>query len=171
MALNNIRQHIGKDTGITFNVLYLCKSPLVTIPKDLAENIRSIAATEVALNAALPDWQQFLEADERDLETRPNDCYGLTQEIFDESMMTEHAQQALDLAGTCASDLLDLYKKWAKEQAQLIESFLQEAAAMNQENEKAERLKHDHTPAIYNSIKALAEKGVLKKIIEDTRAA
>jgi ubiquitin carboxyl-terminal hydrolase L5 len=46
---------------------------------------------------------------------------------------------------------------------------MDEAASIEQENEQAARRKHDHTPRIYNAMKALAKAGVLKDIVLDIR--
>lgn len=149
----------------------LCKTPLITLPSKIAGSIHSISAVESALSIALPDWRAFLSEGEQDIETGPSDAYGVTQDIFDKSTLPESARSALSRAGTNANDLMDLYKKWTREQAKFKESFIQEAASIGNMDEAAARRKHDYTPAIYNSLRTLAEEGVLKKIIEDTRGA
>lgn len=171
---DNIQQHISKyasqENNVFFSLLSLCKTPLLTIPNGLAENIHSISAIESALNVALPDWKEFLSESELGIETGPNDAYGVTQDIFNTSAISQSVQQALDHAGTDAGDLLELYKKWAQQQNRDKELFIQEAASIGNMDEIATRRKHDYTPTIYNSLKTLAENGVLKKIVEDTRA-
>ena len=149
----------------------LCKTPLLTLPYKIAESIRSISAAESALNAALPDWKSFLSDGEQDIETGPNAAYGVTRDIFDKGRLSTSAEKALSHAGSSAHDIMDLYNKWIQEQIQFKESFIQEAAAIGKMDEAAARRKHDYTPAIYNSVKTLAEEGVLKHIIEESRSS
>ena len=53
------------------------------------------------------------------------------------------------------------------EQAQLQAAYMDEAATIRNENEQATRRKVDYTPVIYNSVRELAEHGVLKEIVRD----
>jgi ubiquitin carboxyl-terminal hydrolase L5 len=171
VARDNMLQKIAENRqDDQYNLLSLCKSPLLTIPQDLAENIRSISAVDSALTAVLPEWRQFLEADDSDMETGPNQSYGLSNVIFEGSKTPESAQQSLQRAGVDPSALMTLRSEWTQDQKELRIKFMEEAALIGQENEQAARRKQDYTPIIYNSIKILAEEGVLKEIIQDIRA-
>jgi ubiquitin carboxyl-terminal hydrolase L5 len=76
-------------------------------------------------------------------------------------------QRKLKVAATDPTELIDIRRELLSEQAQLENSYVQEAAMIEEENEHAARRKVDYTPIIYNSIKALAEQGVLKEIVRD----
>lgn len=157
-------------TGYEYCLLALCKSPLLIIPHDLARNIRSISALEPALTANLPDWKMFLEEGESDIESGPNDAYGLTSCILECSTIPQSAEQAIANSGTDSSALMTLYKEWAQKQRRLKTEFLSEIASIGQEDEQAARRKEDLTPIIYKSIKALAEKGLLKELVAGRHA-
>lgn len=168
VARTNILQRIeihGEDQQ--YSLLSLCRTPLLTIPHDLATNIRSISFVESALNAALSDWRQFLQSEDHDLETGPNDSYGLTADIFKHSGTPMSLQTKISKAGADASILMSLYTELTQEQSRLKVLFMEEAVLIGQEDEHAARKKHDYTPIIYKSIKTMAEKGVLKQVILD----
>lgn len=160
---------MSQRDDISFNLLSLCKGPLLSIPHNLASNIRAITAVEAALSTYLPDWKLFLN-EKPDLETGPNDTYGLTDAIFASSTIPAPAKEAIVSAGEDGIALLELYKQWAMEQRQLRGAFTEELGLVAFENEQAARRKHDYTPAIYDTIKDLAERGVLQELVEEVRA-
>jgi ubiquitin carboxyl-terminal hydrolase L5 len=168
VARDNMLQKIKENReDDQYNLLSLCKSPLLTIPEDLAKNIRSISALDMLLTALLPDWRNFLGTDDSELETGPSQAYGLSSDIFEETKISEAAQQSIEYAGDDPSALMSLRSKWALDQKELKMKFMDEAALIGQENDQAARRKHDYTSIIYNSIKILAEHGVLKEIAHD----
>lgn len=160
---------MSQRDDISFNLLALCKGPLLSIPHELASNIRAIMAVEAALSTHLPDWKVFLN-DKPDLENGPNATYGLTDAIFDSSTIPASALDAISSAGENGIVLLELYKQWAMEQRQLRGAFMEELRLVVFENEQAARRKHDYTPAIYDTIKDLAERGVLQGLVEEVKA-
>jgi ubiquitin carboxyl-terminal hydrolase L5 len=169
VALANINQHIyqSQQDGVQFSLLSLCKSPLRTDLEKLVEHMHSIASVKELLTSIQPDWQQFTELDESVLVKGPDSSFGISQDLFDNSSLSEATRQRLREAGTDASALIDLYQEYVRDQIRLQTSYMDEAALIGQENEQARRRKHDYTPIIYNSIKKLAEMGVLKRIIDE----
>lgn len=171
MARDHISLHITQHTegGINYNLLSLCRSPLRIIPEKLAENIKIVKVIEEILCALSPDWKLFQGADESmTLDLEPNVNFGLTQNIIDNSNVLETAQR-LNLDCLSPPDLLDLRRKWIMNQTNLQVEFMEEAALVGQQDEQAERRRQDYTPAIYHSVKKLAEAGVLREIVQEVR--
>lgn len=168
MARENINLRIAQyDTELQFNVMSLCRSPLRSIPEKLAENLHSIAAVEKALNTALPDWKAFVEADESSLPHEPNESFAMSKELIVNSYVPDQVQRKLKAATDDPTMLIDMRRDLLSEQVQLQTSYVEEVAGIGQEDEQAARRKIDYTPIIYNSIKELAEQGVLKEIVRD----
>ena len=166
--------HIAKyaDDDVNYNLLSLCRSPLRTIPEKLAESIKSTIAVENALSAGLPDWKMFVEGkDSISLPLCSNASFRITQDLIDAAHISDMTQQSLNKAGPDAIKLLELYRECMQNQRQLQALFMNEEALISQEDEQAKKRKHDRTPAIYSSIKTLAEEGVLKNIIQDLRTS
>jgi len=172
VARDHISVHIAQhaDGDVNYNLLSLCRSPLCIIPEKLAENIKNVKAVEEVLSTQSPDWKLFLNANETiTLDLEPNVSFGLTQDIIDKSSISEGAQK-LNLECLSPPDLLNLRRQWIKDQTNQQIEFMEEAALIGQQDEQAERRKHDYTPVIYDSVKKLAEAGVLKDIVREVRA-
>ena len=172
VARANIYQRIGQydDDGLQFNLLSVCKSPLSTIPKKLAQSMHSISAVEDQLSTILPGWKEFAEVDVSNLLGDAMESIDLPKDLMDNAESPESTIRKLAEARSDPSVLLDLHRDWMREQTALRGSYVEEAALIGQENDQAARRKHDYTPMIYNAIKSLAEKGLLKEIVKDIRA-
>ena len=171
VARENINLHIAQhiDDGLQFSLMSLCRSPLRTIPEKLAENLHSMSAVEKTLGMALPDWKQFIEIDENSppLPHVPNESFALSNELLANSYVPDSMQRKLKVASTDPTELIDIRRELLMEQVELQNSYMEETALIEEENEQAARRKIDYTPIIYNSIKELAEQGVLKEIVRD----
>lgn len=172
VARGNIYERIGQydEDGLQFNLLALCKSPLKSIPENLAETIRSILTVEEALTSVLPDWKSFLENDERVSLERPDEACDLSQDLLRQAQLPESARRKVEDVGADPGRLMELHREWMQLQSGLRNSYIEEVALVGQENEQAARRQVDYTPLIYASIKALAEDGVLKDIVKDVKA-
>jgi ubiquitin carboxyl-terminal hydrolase L5 len=172
MARDNVSkrmaQYVDVD-GVQFNLLSLCRSPLCIIPEQLVENIKFLISIDAVLDAGSVPWKDFVT--DRGLELKPNECFGITQDLIENAAVLESELRRLDEAGTDMQKLLDLRQELIQTQNQLQFSFMDEVASIGHENEEAERRKHDYTPIIYNSIKTLAEEGLLQGIVQDVRTA
>jgi len=172
MARDNVSQRIaqyGDVDGVQFNLLSLCRSPLCIIPEQLVENIKSLSAVEAVLDVGPVPWKDFIT--DHGLELKPSECFGIIQDIINNAAFPASEQQRLNEAGADLQKLLDLRQELIQTQNRLQFSFMDEVASISHENEEAERRKHDYTPIIYNSIKTLAEEGLLQEIVQDVRAA
>ena len=169
MARDHISMHIAQhaDGEVNYNLLSLCRSPLCSIPEKLARNIKTVQAIENMLFTQSPDWKLFLDADESMcLDLEPNANFGLTQDAIDSSSISD-----VDINLNAPPALVDMRRKWMKDQAKLQVDFMEEAALIGQQDEQAQCRKHDYTPVIFNSFKKLAEAGILKEIIQEVRAS
>lgn len=171
VARANISERIAQydHDGVQFNLLSLCRSPLRSIPENLAGNIQSVVAIERLLTAVLPDWKQFTEGDNCNTLLGPDESFGVSKHLLDQEQMRNSAQRQLEDAGRDPSMLLELHSAWVADQKHLRRLYLEEVALIGHENEQAARRKQDRTPMIYNSIRRLAENGVLKDIVQDER--
>ena len=171
VARTNISERIGQydNEGVQFNLLSLCRSPLRSIPEELARNIQSMVAVERMLTAILPDWKHFTEGDNCDTLLGSDESFGVSQHLLDQEQMRDSAQRQLDDARTDPSMLIELHGSWIADQKHLRRLYLEEVAIIGHENEQAARRKHDQTPIIYNSIRRLAKNGVLRDIVQDVR--
>ncbi|KAG9249168.1 ubiquitin carboxyl-terminal hydrolase [Calycina marina] len=173
IARDHIQAHIAQyaDGDLNYNLLSLCRSPLCTLSEQLASNIKSIAVLERILAEQSPDWKLFLpDGEGKNLKLEPNAVYRITQRTVDEATPFAVANQE-KLEVFAPTELGELRTKWMRAQAGLELQCMEETVAISLEDEKAERRKHDYTPVIYNSIKSLAEQGLLREIVQDIRAS
>ena len=170
LARENINIRIAQhDTDLQYNLMALCRSPLRNIPEQLAENLHSLSAVENSLNSTFPDWKAFTATDETSppLPFAPNDCFALSKELFANTTVSDSVQRKLRAATDDPTMLIDMRLETLTEQTRLQKSYIEEIAAIEMENEQAARRKIDYTPVIYNSIKELADQGVLEEIVKD----
>ena len=59
-----MQQYEGNQ--IQFNLLALCKSPLLSIPTELSVNVKTLSVVENHLSRLQSDWQQFIGDSESD---------------------------------------------------------------------------------------------------------
>ncbi|KAB8293136.1 hypothetical protein EYC80_007488 [Monilinia laxa] len=171
VARTNIHQHISKyGDGLQFNLLSLCRSPLRTIPLKLAQNIHAINLVEVMLSQQTPDWNKFSQEDVSEPIRGPSDALGVTDKLLHETVLPASTGKILEQASTDASILLLLRQQWVAEQRELRITYMDELSSINEENEQAARRKKDHTPLVYRTLKSLADKGLLKQIMEEVQA-
>ncbi|KAI9643457.1 hypothetical protein NHQ30_008076 [Ciborinia camelliae] len=172
VARANIYQHIGKyGDGLQFNLLSLCRSPLLTIPLELAQNIHAIKLVEAMLSQQNPDWNNFSQADVSDLITGPSEAFGVTDKILHDIVLCASTGNRLERGSTDSSALLRLHQQWVAEQRALRIAYMAELSSINDENKQAARRKKDHTPIVYRTLRTLADKGILKDIMEEVQSA
>jgi len=171
VARDNIYQRIlqYEEDGVQFNLLSLCKSPAQTTRQQITENISLLVETEKRLDEMIPDWKAFKEDDVPSQLNELCESFGLSKNLVNSAEPPASALKRLEQATAHPSSLMRLYQELMKEQAILRGAHTEEAASIVQENEQAAKRKHDHTPRIYNAMKALAEAGVLKEIVLDIR--
>lgn len=148
----------------------MCGSPLRTIPPDLAQNIQIIKRVETILAEQNPDWNNFNHTDVSELIKGPSEAFGVTDKLLKDTDLPVSKCNMLEQEGTDTSALLRLYQKWVAEQKALRDAYMEELSSINNENEQAARRKKDHTPIVYRTLKSLADKGLLREIMEQVRS-
>lgn len=153
------------DGTLNFTLLSLCRSPLLSIPVRLALNIKSLRAIESRLDKGSSDWRIFVQEEESGVLHEADTGFAVTHD------MIKHAEATEDASSTKSGDtgiamLMETRTELVSVQASLRRSYLEELAAVNEDNERAAARRHDYTPMIHMWIKALAENGMLRDICE-----
>ncbi|TGO18740.1 hypothetical protein BTUL_0008g01250 [Botrytis tulipae] len=171
VARASIYEQIMKyGDDLQFNLLSLCRSPLRIIPLELAQNIHAIKRVEALLAQQMSDWNDFNQVDGSELMRGPSEEFGVTDELLHDTALPESTCNILEREGTNASALLRLQQQWVSDQKALRIAYREELALINEENEQAARRKKDHTPIVYRTLRGLANKGILKGIIDEVQA-
>ncbi|KAF5876532.1 putative ubiquitin carboxyl-terminal hydrolase protein [Botrytis fragariae] len=163
-------QIIKYGDDLQFNLLSLCRSPLRIIPLELAQNIHAIKRVEDLLAQRMSDWNDFNQVDDSELMRGPSEEFGVTDKLLHDTALPESTCNILERESTNASALLGLQQQWASDQKALRIAYREELALIDDENEQAARRKKDHTPIVYRTLKSLADKGILKEIIDEVQA-
>ncbi|KAM3069929.1 hypothetical protein ACMFMF_008283 [Clarireedia jacksonii] len=170
IARANIYQSIGDhDGGLQFNLLALCQSPLASIPNQLAQNIKTIRAIEEALSNEMPDWRSFDDIDDATTIRGPCEAFGISPSLLQDARVCPKVEEVLGQGGMDTSMLLQRLRQLVTEQRDMRVSYTEEVATIDRENVQAARRKEDHTPLVYRTIRTLAEKGILKDIMNDVK--
>lgn len=152
---------------IQFNLLALCKSPLVSIPAELATNINTLTAIENQLSRLHSGWEQFIGDSETDSVLRgPNVVYRLTQELLESAPPLKSIMDKIIESTATAENLFEIRQELIAAQSALRVAMVDEMAAIEQDNERALTRRHDYTPMIHTWLRFLADNGVLKGLAE-----
>ncbi|TGO51329.1 hypothetical protein BCON_0163g00100 [Botryotinia convoluta] len=171
VARTSIYEQIIKyGDDLQFNLLSLCRSPLRIIPLELAQNIHAIKRVEALLAQEMSDWNDFNQVDGSELMRGPSKEFGVTDKLLHDTALPESTCNILERESTNASALLRLQQQWVSDQKALRIAYREELALINDENEQAARRKKDRTPIVYRTLKSLADKGILKEIIDEVQA-
>jgi ubiquitin carboxyl-terminal hydrolase L5 len=158
-----MQQYEGNQ--IQFNLLALCKSPLVSIPTELATNINTLTAIENQLSRAYPEWKQFVGDSETDIVLHgPNVIYRLSQELVDSAPRLRAITEKLEVSTTTAEGLFQMRQELIDAQSALRAAMIEEMTAIEQDNERALARRHDYTPMIHTWLRFLAQNGALEDL-------
>ena len=169
LAVPHINEQMFKyqQDGVQFNLLSLCRSPLRSCPEKLAESFHAIKMIKKVLEAVQPNWQQFTEVHETTIISGADDAFGVSQDLVDRARFSQELTEKIENAKSDATAAINLYQELVRDQLELQRYYWDEVALVGQEDEHANRRKQDYTSLIYNSIKTLSEKGVLKEIVDE----
>lgn len=153
---------------IRFNLLALCKSPLLTKPVELALNIKSLHALESRLDELRPDWEQFvIERSDSDSVLRgPDVTFRTNQALLDSVKLPHSFTDKLHDQTSTIEVLLSEREGLIDHQKKMRADLVDEIAAVEQDNERALSRRHDYTPMLHTWIRFLAENGDLKDLLE-----
>ena len=170
LARSIIEKRMQKYDGdqFQFSLLALCQSPLLAVYNDLAENIRTISAVEERLAIFQSDWRSFVDSPclEKTL-AGPNSFYGITPQHLESVFASAPILHEIQTSTITTERLLGLWKQLSDSQAQMRASYIEEEAAIQQDEERAATRCHDYTPMVNTWLAALADKNVLKYLINE----
>lgn len=170
LARSIIEKRMQKYDGdqFEFSLLALCQSPLLAVHNDLAENIRTTSAVEERLASFQPDWRGFVDSQclEKTL-SGPNGSYGITAQHLESVPASAPILQEIQTSTITTERLLNLWKQLSDSQAQMRASYIEEETAIQQDEERAATRCHDYTPMVNTWLAALADKNVLKSLINE----
>jgi ubiquitin carboxyl-terminal hydrolase L5 len=156
-----------EDNQIQFNLLSLCRDPLLTVQDDLSANILAICAVEQQLQLVKPDWKSFVDEQESDNTLRGLDVfYKITPEKLENAKMHPSITEVLNDPATTASQLFDKRKELADAQTRLRAAFVEESSNIRHDDQRAMDRRFDYTPLINMWIRMLAENEKLKDLVE-----
>jgi ubiquitin carboxyl-terminal hydrolase L5 len=165
MIEERMREYEGDQ--IQFNLLALCKSPLLTMSSELAVNVRTLRAVEENLARLQPDWQAFIEDSKSDSALHGSDqVHILAQEEVDAAQVPQEMQEKLGDPTLTAEQLFGIRHEITNSQNYFHATIIEEMAAIAQDNQRATNRRHDYTPLIYTWLTFLANNGTLCQIVE-----
>lgn len=169
LARQDIEERLADNDGLQYGLQAVCRSPLVSLPQELAMNVCTLLSVEGHLQRVQPDWQAFTGADMTPEDTvcrGPEENFHLTQEMIDAAQTSRSAEEQLEDPSTSAHKLLRERDDLLIAQAGLRAAIMEEIMEVEQDNERAVSRRHDLTPAIYRWLKALAERDILRRLTE-----
>jgi ubiquitin carboxyl-terminal hydrolase L5 len=161
------RMHEYEGDQIQFNLLSLCKSPLLTIPTQLAMNVNSLITVEKYLSHLQPDWYYFTGEESSKTLRGPSAAFMLTHQLLDVTKASPTPFYKFETPGITTAELFEIRAQLLQTQTTLQTAIIDELAAVNEDNERAANRRHDYTPMIYTWIRFLAENGTLQGFIEE----
>lgn len=115
----------------------------------------------------MPDWRSFGDIDDAEIIRGPCEAFGLSSRLLQDARISPEVEKALSQSDMDTSMLLQTLRRLVTEQRDIRIAYSEEIATINRENLQAARRKEDHTPRVYRTIRTLAEKAILKDIMND----
>lgn len=165
MIEDRMQQYEGNQ--IQFNLLALCRSPLLSIPIDLAVNMKTLSAVENRLSYLQSEWEQFIGDSESDSVLHgPNVIYKVTQELLDSALLPKAIMDKLEDSTPTAENLFQMRQELIAAQNALRAAMIDEESEIDQDNERALSRRNDYTPMIHTWLRFLASNEALKSLAE-----
>jgi ubiquitin carboxyl-terminal hydrolase L5 len=165
MIEERMQQYEGNQ--IQFNLLALCKSPLLSIPTELAINVKTLSAVENQLSHLQSEWQQFIGDSESDSVIHgPNVIYRVSQELLDSALLPKAIIDKLEDSAPTAENLFRMRQELIASQDALRAAMIDEESEIGRDNERALSRRNDYTPMIHTWLRFLASNGALRGLAE-----
>ncbi|KAI0542400.1 ubiquitin carboxyl-terminal hydrolase [Xylaria digitata] len=157
-AIQNRMRRQNNDF-LSFNLLAICQSPLVTISRNLATSFATTKALDEVV-AGAPSWENFHD----DRLAR----FNLTRE----QILTQYSPHpSFDARVNDPNFDLAAARKFAEElrteQEALEAQYIVEVGTVDEAVEMIRARRRDYTPAVHEWVRVLAEAGVLRELIEE----
>ncbi|KAI1349239.1 ubiquitin carboxyl-terminal hydrolase [Xylaria sp. FL0043] len=163
-AIQN-RMRRQNNEFLSFNLLAICQSPLLTISRNLARSLATAKALDDVVTGS-PSW---------DVPTPWENFPDSRLERFDltrEQILAEHSPHpSFDARVNDPNfDLVTAQKlaqELCNEQEALEAQYVNEVATVDEAVEMIRARRRDYTPAVHQWVRILAEKGVLRQLIQE----
>ena len=159
---------------LSFNLLALCQSPLGELRRELVVNIRSLALLWEHMKN-MPNWELSGGGDDdvlRELSESSLADYGLSKKDIDalgDEDKLDRLRNKLSTASLDGREVLDLRHNLEDEQRRIRSEYATEVASTDEDTIKAASRRKDHTLAIHEWVKKLAQHGVLHGLHEEAQ--
>ncbi|KAI3319906.1 cysteine proteinase [Xylariaceae sp. AK1471] len=153
------------DEFLSFNLLAICQSPLLTITQELATSLATAKALDDVVSGGsswnVPNpWSHF--PDDRLARFNLTRDQILAEYSPRPSFETEISDPRFNLAAA-----QKLAEELCAEQEALEAQYVAEVATVEEAVEMIRARQRDYTPAVHQWLRVLAEKGVLRELIQD----
>jgi ubiquitin carboxyl-terminal hydrolase L5 len=153
---------------LSFNLLGVCKCPLVQLSQDLARSIHKLERltahmkTSDSLRDIIMDDPTAIKSAQDPRVATYNIASSPTTGVSDEQLDRKLANPSFG-----AIQALDLQQMLLSEQERLIHEYESELASNAEDEQRVKGRRKDHTPAIHAWVKKLAEHGVLEDLMNE----
>ncbi|KAI0104223.1 cysteine proteinase [Nemania sp. FL0031] len=175
VASEAIQQRMSRqnDEFLSFNLLAICQSPLLTLSRRLATSLSTAKALEdaiassplsrdVNINIKTP-WADF-----------PNDRlarFNLTREKISAEFPPDAARVGGAVRGDGDGDAAQSLAEELRAELEALEAlYVAEVATVEEAVDMIRARGRDYTPAVHQWVRTLAEKGVLRELIQEMDA-
>ncbi|KAJ0324539.1 hypothetical protein COL5a_007803 [Colletotrichum fioriniae] len=152
-----------EDTALTFNLLALCKSPLGILSGELASTLRSFEVLKKRTKD-LDGWQSLIAGNDQPLKSSEIERlagFGISGLDIQQARVDPAFERKVKKPSTDMVELFNLYDDLVTKQKSLIGEYNTEIGFVNEDDDRVQGRKKDHTPAIHSWVQKLAEHGVL----------
>jgi ubiquitin carboxyl-terminal hydrolase L5 len=159
------------DEFLNFNLLAICQSPLLTISQDLATSLATAKALDDVVVTGSPSWDDDVPTpwtnfpDDRLARFNLTRDHILTQCSPRPSFDAQISDPAFNLAAA-----QKLAEELRVEQEALEAQYVAELATVDEAVDMISGRQRDYTPAVHQWLRILAEKGVLRELIQESNS-
>ncbi|KAI9685917.1 MAG: hypothetical protein M1822_004195 [Bathelium mastoideum] len=177
IARANIQRYMNTaGPGDQFSLARLVPDPVLAGQRALAANVRGVRSVEERLAALNPEWRQFVSSDEEEEGGEKGaKTQGVCSDAISELGVTEEllgeeegeVARGEEIEAACLDGLVVLRESLGQAQEALRAGIQEGRADWEKDGRKAEERRFDFGPFIRGLLRKVAEKGVLKEIVED----
>jgi ubiquitin carboxyl-terminal hydrolase L5 len=161
-----------EETQLSFNLLALCRSPLVGYTVQIARAISSLRrllqkmSDNTGFKAVVPSEEPPLDPNADYSAGLPE--FNLSATDIEQTDVLEHVRDALSRSDLSVDEAVNLHRDLVIEIKAAIGEYRAELLAMADDDRRVQGRKRDFGPALHKWVTKLAEKGVLENIIKET---
>ncbi|KAL0939470.1 ubiquitin carboxyl-terminal hydrolase [Colletotrichum truncatum] len=152
-----------EESALSFNLLALCNSPLTIIAKSLARTIRSFELLNDRTKG-IEEWKALVAGNEQPLKSDEQErlaAFRIGNADLKEAEIDPTFEKKVTNSSMDMMELFELHISLVTEQKSLMSDYNAEVAFMNEDEDRVQGRKKDHTPAVHCWVQKLADHGVL----------